>query len=178
MVAMVKLAFLVAFGVAIVYARPYDVQLQAYPQYYYPQQQQQIQYYLPNVQQQYINTNQPTVAMKQYAKVNDGLVANVAPNIMSQMTDLEKDVASFHDAMAGMAEAEIVSKENKDGSYVVEEKVDNKENLGKKSDLDWRDLYTKQARKQVAKQRSRFEKEMVKFFTNFMCGKDCWLGKQ
>ena len=93
---------------------------------------------------------------------------------MSQMSDLSQDVSSFHDAMAGMAQAMIVSKENKDGSVVVEEKVDNKDTLKKKSQLYGKRKHRKsRVEKQVEKERSRFEKEMVKVFTNFMCGKDC-----
>ena len=87
------------------------------------------------------------------------------------MSDLEKDVSGFHDAMAGMAEAMIITKKNKDGSLTVKEKLEDAENGKKKSSVNKH--MKKKAAKKLASERRRFEKEMVKFFTNFMCGKEC-----
>ena len=104
--------------------------------------------------------------------------SNPAPNIMSQMKDLTDDVSGFHDAMAGMAEALIVSKQNKDGTFTVEEKLrddaaetSTTKRGHKKSKLSRRQK--QKAAKKLAGERRRFEKEMVKFFTNFMCDKEC-----
>lgn len=104
--------------------------------------------------------------------------SNPAPNIMSQMKDLTDDVSGFHDAMAGMAEALIVSKHNKDGTFTVEEKLrddaaetSTAKRGHKKSKLSRRQK--QKAAKKLAGERRRFEKEMVKFFTNFMCDKEC-----
>ena len=101
--------------------------------------------------------------------------SNPAPNIMSQMKDLTEDVSGFHDAMAGMAEALIVSKKNKDGTFTVEEKLRDAAATStrghKKSKLNRRQK--QKAAKKLASERRRFEKEMVKFFTNFMCDKEC-----
>lgn len=107
----------------------------------------------------------------------------VAPNIMSQMKDLTEDVAGFHDAMAGMAEAMIVNKENKDG-FTVEEKLQDASSYtnnglvsaaaaagSKKSKLSRKQKH--KVAKKLASERRRFEKEMVKFFTSFICDKDC-----
>ena len=91
------------------------------------------------------------------------------------MNDLEHDVSGFHDAMAGMAEAMIMTKENKDGTFTVEEQV--KDGDTGANNLTQRSLNKKQiknkADKKLKTERRRFEKEMVKFFTNFMCGKEC-----
>jgi len=123
-----------------------------YPKYYFPQNyDNNAQYFV-----------KPTQSI------------NPPPNIISQMNDLEHDVSGFHDAMAGMAEAMIMTKQNKDGTFTVEEQVkdadasDLKQSFGDKQ-------FKNKADKRLKKERRRFEKEMVKFFTNFMCGKDCWI---
>ncbi|XP_066914801.1 uncharacterized protein [Clytia hemisphaerica] len=145
-----------------VLSRPYNdglsQQYQSYLRTQYPQ------YYAYQAQQQYL-AQQANEEQKAHQ-----VESNPAPNIVAQMTDLEHDVSGFHDAMAGMAEAMIVTKQNKDGSLTVEEKLEDAENGKKKSSVN---KHKKKAAKKLASERRRFEKEMVKFFTNFMCGKEC-----
>lgn len=103
---------------------------------------------------------------------NAATASNPASNILSQMKSLQSDVAGFRDAITGMAEAMII---NKDGSYTIEEKLQEKKKSSPKNKKysTTKESPNQKIERHIKQKRHKFEKSMVNFFTDFMCGKDC-----